>query len=328
MLGCFSLELLDTLSSMKKWLFGILLCLFPIFFAGCSLPNLNPKASLKVEIFDNLSSEVYLNGKLVGNTPYSNNSLKPGSYNLEIKPVDKSLTGYTTTISLSEAVISVVSWKLGTQPETSGGTIVEMQKIADSQSSELSIKTIPDGSIVQVDQQAQGFSPVVLSHEKIGSHQYLVGLPSYETQANSVNVTQGYRTNLTIKLARQTTSNDNLSNNQASPAATPVLGLPDSTITNSTLASLSAQTNLFLSATSSTNTIPTPKVKINPTGLFQNGQEILHIRSKPSQSSNSPGVANVGQEFPYLNQSTNGWYKITYLGQTAWVSSQFATLIK
>ena len=302
---------------MKKWLAGLTLLISSTIFAGCSILNLNANAGLQVITTDSIPAHIYLNGKLADKTPYINKELKAGEYTLEIKPDDDQLSTYDTKISLKSGLLTVVTWKPGSRPETSGGVIYEMEQLTDKKNSELSLTTIPDGSIVQVDGQAKGFSPVLVEHVSPGEHQYEVSLPSYETQKNTINVVEGFRMNITLKLAKQ----EYVAPANSSASASVAVPLPIGNL----LATGSGQ--IATNSGTTNDLVPAPKVKIKPTGFHQNGQELLHVRVDPDPGSNEVGLAVVGQEYPYLNQTLDGWYKINLNGKTGWVSGQFVQLI-
>jgi len=265
---------------------------------------------------DGVPAHVYLNGKLIDKTPFISRELLAGEYTLQIKPDDSQLASYETKVSLKKSLLTVVTWKLGNRPETSGGVIYEMEKLTDSKSSELSITTIPDGGIVQVDGKAQGFSPILLEHLSAGEHAYEVTLPSYDAQRHTINVVQGLRMNVTLKLAKQ--------DNKSTP--TLIEEMPP-------IASETAQIipDVVLVATKASElnpTIPKPKIQIKPTNYFQNGQQVLNARQDPTPEGISLGFVIAGSEYPYLNQKLDGWYRINFNGQQAWVSGQYVELIQ
>ncbi len=301
---------------MKKWCLALILLVSATFFSGCSILSWNAKAGLQVITSDNVPAHVYLDGKLIDKTPFINRELKANEYTLEIKPDDSQLAPYETKVSLKKGLLTVVTWKLGKRPETSGGVIYEMEKLTDNKNSELSLTTIPDGAIVQVDGKAQGFSPVLLEHLSAGEHEYEVSLPSYEVQKNTINVVQGFRMNITLKLAKQEYLPPANSPDEIVPTATPSA---QTSVLPGTIASSSSDLN---------PSVPKPKIRIKLTGYFENGKEALHVRNDPTPESMSPGLAYVGSEYPYLNQLMDGWYKISFNGKIGWVSGQFVELIQ
>lgn len=301
---------------MKKLLF-VFFCLgATVLFSGCSPLDWNAKTGLQVIISDGVPAHVLLNGKDVSSTPYINNELKPGEYTVVIKPNDATLANYETNITLKKGLLTVLSWKLGKRPETSGGVLYEMEKLTNGNFSELSITTIPDGSIVQVDDKPQGFSPVLVEKMSPGEHTYEVSLPSYETQKNSIQVVKGYRMNISLKLTKQ----------EYIPSASPAAEVNPLVSTSSS--QLSGKTVTATQSSALTSAVPKPKVRIKATGYFEDGKEVLHLRQDPDPSSSSPASVEVGSEYPYLKETLDGWYKISYQNAPVWVSGQYIELIQ
>ena len=325
---------------MKKALFLPLIILFSVFLGSCSISDWNAKSGLQVQT-SNSSASLFLDGKYLDKTPYVNKEMKPGSYLLEGRPDDSKLVPYQTTISLKKGVLTFMTWKPGNRPETSGGVIYEMESLPNTHDSQLSINTIPDGAIIRVDDQAKGFAPVLVEHISPGEHTYEVTLPSYETQKNTINVVDGFRMNVTVKLARESDEGVAVSptaSPSASPSASPGAS-PSASSTNSASVSANLKTTpIVTTATSSaspkvlgvtsTTSLPKPKAQVLPTGFTQDGKEVLRVREKPDAGANTIGYAPVGSEYPYLKVMMDGWYKITFNGKTGWLNSQYVQLFE
>ncbi len=310
---------------MGKLRFLALMIFAGVLFAACDPREWKAKAGLQVQT-DEVPASLFLDGKYLEKTPYINKEMRPGNYSLEIRPDNPALVPYQTIISLKKGVLTFVTWKAGTRPETSGGVIYEMEALKDPRDSQLSLTTIPDGAIIRVDDQAKGFAPVLVEHISAGEHSYEISLPSYETQKNTINVLEGFRMDVTVKLARQTFTNPTAApspSGSASPSATPsVLGV--------TTASPSAKPSSSPSPSPvvQTTTLPKPKVHIQPTKFLQDGKEVLRVRETPNAGANTIGYVPVGNEYPYLKEFVDGWYKISFDGKTGWVSMQYAQLME
>src|SRR5258708_5162266 len=234
---------------MKRFRFFIFCLLFltsAIVFSACNPQDWKAKAGLQVETKmgnDDIPASIFLDGKYLEKTPYANNDIKPGDYTLEIRPDNPGLVPYQTAVSLKKGVLTFVLWNPGDRPETSGGVIYETEQLKDSRDSQLSVTTIPDGGIIRVDDQAKGFAPVLVEHTSAGEHSYEVSLPSYETQKNTVNVLEGFRMNVTVKLARQIfdTTTASASANSASSSAT-LVATTSATVTATTSATAKTKT--------------------------------------------------------------------------------------
>lgn len=272
-----------------------------LFLSGCMGKNVS---GLQV-ITTDVPSAVYLDNKFIKNTPYDDKELEPGEYSLEIRPQDVTYVPYQTKLSLKKGTLTVVNWTPGKRPETSGGVIFETEPLRDKKATELSITTIPDGGIIYVDGEAKGFAPVSVTGLSKGEHQFEVKLPSYESITKPINILEGYRVLVTVKLGKQ----DYLASTSAQTIIATGSAVPAS---RSATATRSATTNL----TGDT-------VTILPTGYEQDGKEVLRVRAEPNSGASEIGVAPVGEEYTYLNEVHDGWVKIRFGSQVGWVSLQF-----
>lgn len=298
---------------MRKIVTLLVLFFLSFFLTACNPRDWKAKAGLQVETKlgnDDIPASIFLDGKYLDKTPYANNNIQPGNYTLEIRPDNSTLVPYQTNVSLKKGVLTFVLWKPGNRPETSGGVIYETESLKNPRDSELSITTIPDGGIIRVDEQAKGFAPILVEHISAGEHAYEVSLPSYEVQKNTINVLEGFRMNVTVKLARQLFESE--------------------TASSSATASQSAQLIATASAKLATSsaTVAVPKVQILATHFMQNGKEVLRVRATPDATAETVGYAPVGSEYPYLKISMNGWYKISFENKSGWVNSQYAQVIQ
>lgn len=304
-----------------------LLLLAAVVVTACNPFNRNTKAGLQVMTND-VSSSVFLDGQFLDKTPYIGKELQPGTYTIRIEPDDSSLAPHETTVNLRKGLLSVITWKPGTRPETSGGVVYEMEPLTNNRRSELSIVSLPDGVIVQVDDEPKEFTPLLIEDIEPGQHEFEVSLPSYETQKHTINVIEGHRMNITVKLAKTDT---------AVPTSTEST---NQDLTDDQTASESADTTetedgQAESATASAETTDDPEdtiltesetVTINSTNFFVGGQEVLRVRDAADSSGQELGFAEVGATYPYLGQTTNGWYQIEFEGEVGWVSGSFSTL--
>ena len=313
----------------KKFFLLAALFVSPLLFSACNPADWKVKAGLQVKISDDTPATLYLDGKYLDKTPYINKEIEPGDYTLEIRPDDPTFISYTTKISLKKGTLTFVVWKPGKRPETSGGAFYEMEKLSDDKHAEFSITTIPDGAILHVDDVTKGFAPTLVNPLSEGEHSYEVTLPSYETQKNTANVQNGYRTNVIVKLAK-------LEVPQASPtpATTDAAQAIPVAIPVPPVASPAPITPPTLSTTPTIIPTPSPQVSapksvIQPTHFFLNNQQVLRVHTAASASSPQIGTAPVGSEYPYLGQSTDGaWYEISFSNNQAWVSKQYTRLIQ
>lgn len=293
-------------------------CLF-LLLASLTLAACNPfdskiKSGLQVETGD-ISSTLFLDGQYLEKTPFIDKNIKPGIYTLKIQPDDPNLVPSEMTVTLRKGLLTVVTWLPSSRPELSGGVTYEMEKLDDNKHTELSFVTIPDAAIVKIDGREKEFAPLHITTLEPGEKEYEVSLPSYDSQKHTVNLVPGYKTTITIKLAK---SHINI-------AGTASSSLP------STLGATSS-----LSASPSGSLMPpkpTPvvgaKVKIKSTGFDRDGVEGLRIRDSAGADSTEVGFVPTGQELVYLNESLDGWYKVQFDGsKVGWVSSHYAEVLQ
>ena len=307
------MSFLRTVLPSWRWFAMLIFCVgCASILSGCFAQQ---RAGLQVITAD-VGADILLDGKQVGTTPYLNKELKNRTYQLEIRPHDAALIPYQTQVTLKKGLLTIVTWKPGSRPETSGGVIYEMSPLRRKESTELAITTIPDGAIITVDGESKGFAPVLADQLSPGEHRYEVSLPSYETQRNTINVLAGYRMSVTVKLAKQDWSQLET----ASGSAVPTPLHPD-------LLSATASAQPATASAQQTPTVAFPKVQIKSTGYFVGGKEGVRIRQAASASSPELGFALVGAEYPYRSVQEDGWYNITFQNQSGWVTSQYAKLI-
>lgn len=315
----------------------VLLC-SGLVLTGCSLQNLQnlkAKSGLQVVTEVTQSASLFLDGEYLDKTPYINKNIKPGIYSLKIQPLDKDLATYETQIKLAQGSLTVVTWNPGKTPETSGGVIYELEDITtgDSSKAEIVFTTIPDTAIMTFDSQPQTFSPLTLPNIEPGNHEFEVKLPSYQTQKHTLNAVAGKRLNVTVKLAKEPAPST------LTPEPSPIPTSTSSAIPTNpkSLASSSAITQASLAAklqptgtssqTSGSNTLTGARILIKSTGYLQNQKEVLRVRAEADPQAATIGWADVGKEYKYLGQHTNGWYQIELQpNQTGWVSEQYSQL--
>lgn len=317
---------------MRKLVTLIIVACASLSLAACIPRGITAKAGLQV-ITNDTPSSLFLDGQYLDKTPLISKDLKPGTYTLKIQPDDNNLAAYETTVTLHKGLLTVVTWKPGPRPELSGGVIYEMEKLPNKKATQLALISIPDGAIVSLDNQAKEFAPIVLDNISPGQHEFTVSLPSYETQQHTLNMVEGHKINVTVKLARATTAEAS-PNPAASVSATPTATASAALAATSSANKASASATPKASASpktspkaSPTATITGPRARIKTTNFYQDDQEVLRVRSTPSSSGSTLGFAPVGNEYPYLEESKDGWHKITFEGKPGWVSSQFTELL-
>ena len=291
-----------------------LLLLLPLILTGCSLslPFIAKKAAL--QITTSPQATVFINGQHVGQTPYDTNDLKAGEITVKLVPEGQPGVSWESKVTLTPKVVTVINRRFGPTADQSSGEVFTLEPLT-KKAAALVLMSTPDSSIVTVDNQPQGFTPVSLDPITAGEHAIAVSSPGFTDNSFKTNVPAGYKLIANIQLARI-----------PSQEATPSL---ETTPTSSPAASPSASppaTPAVASASASAKAPPYVEILANPIGF-------LRVRANPSTGAAELARAYPGQRLPYKNEESNGWYKIEYAASsTGWVSrgssGEYAKLVQ
>ncbi len=293
----------------KKIFYALAIAVIILIAAGIYL--LNPfankiKSGLHVISHDSTVS-LFLDNQYLDATPYTNHQIQPGEYQLELVPTDPDLASYELPIQLNRGYLTVVIWKPGETAETSGGVVYELESLADRKKTEVSIVSQPDNALVSFSDYGEFFTPTVIQDVSPGSHQFEIGLVSFESKKNTVKTIAGHRLNIFAKLAKSTTEHqDQPDLDTASPDSSPA-------------------------ATTDQIDLDQDYIEIQSTNFYQQETEVLRVRSEPDLNSQSIGFVAVGATFP-LNQQEDNWYFIEFVdavdqeSKQGWVSADYVQL--
>lgn len=287
------------------WFFVLVLC-STLFFSGCTLLDSKVRAGLQV-LTNNQPATLFLNGEYLDKTPFISKTIQPGLYKLRVEPEDPLLSPYELSINLRRGLLTVVTWKPGATPETSGGVIYELESLGNNNQNQVVLETIPDTAIVLFDDTAQQFSPLTVDNLPSGDHEFEVNLPAYESQRHTINVLNGHRLHISVKLARSSGLGESAAEPTEEPTASP-----------------SATTIPAPTPTKSLNGVT--KVRIKSTKYFQNGQEVIRVRNAPNTNAQTIGFLESGTDHQHLS-TTENWHQVPYASASGWVSGEFSELI-
>ena len=255
-----------------------------LFLGGCSLI---PKKS-GVEIVSTPTAKVYIEEKEMGMTPYKNNSLLPGEIN--IKLVTSEGVEWRKKVKLFNGINTAVNWKLAEKENESGGYILYLEKTGDKNKAGLMINASPDQSVVYIDGEIKGFTPMRLDSIGEGDREITVSFPGRRNTNIIVKAINGFRLVLDTTLSEEQI------------AATPT-------------------EQLTLQPTPATS--PQQKIMIKET---ETGW--LRVRESASNSSTEIDRVKPLSIYTILEEKT-GWYRINLEnGKTGWVSSMYAEKVE
>lgn len=148
------------------------------------------------------TSDVYINGNLVGKTPYAY-TYKAGEIRLRIVPnsPDQKLIAYETKITLVPGIQTVVRREFGKSEDESSGDTISFDRIGGDETGLIVIST-PENAQVSVDGLPQGFAPYKTLSISPAEHQITVKAPGYIDRIMTVKTQKGFRLSLYAKLAK------------------------------------------------------------------------------------------------------------------------------
>ncbi len=165
------------------------------------------------------ASSVYINGELVGKTPFQK-SLEPGQISLRLEPEATSsgnLLAYETKINIAPEIETIVRREFGGSENLSSGDVISFEK-QGSKDTGLIVISSPDNAQVSLDGVPRGFTPYRTTSISPAAHQITVRAPGFSERTLTVNTRSGYQLTVFAKLAEGATES---STPTPLPAATP-----------------------------------------------------------------------------------------------------------
>jgi len=147
-------------------------------------------------------SNVYIDGSLVGKTPYTG-TFKAGEITLKLVPEssDQNLVVYETKVTLVAGIQTVIRREFGDTEETSADDIISFDKVGGGETG-LVVISIPTNAQISVDGLPQGFTPYKTTNISPAEHQIEVKAPGYTNRVMALKTIEGFRLSLFAKLAK------------------------------------------------------------------------------------------------------------------------------
>lgn len=276
-----------------------------IVFVGVTyfLNRNSGKGALQVTSFP--PSNVYLNGKLIGQTPLCigtekckiQDMLKIGEYSIKLIPLEGGFKPYDEKISINKSTLAVVD-RTFFSGASSSGSVITLTPISDKKDAQLLAISLPSKGNVFLDSNQVGTTPLLLKNLTESDHDLQITKNGYSDKLIKIRTALGYKLTSLVFLG-----------------------------VNPNFASISGDLqyktqNTTEEATKST-IISSPKIVIlnTPTGF-------LRIREEGSINSLEIGRVLPGEEYELLDEK-DGWFKIKVNSpagedKIGWVSAQYA----
>ena len=235
------------------------------------------------------AAKVYLNDKLLGQTPLCACDLKTmiavGDYTVKLIPTEGNLQPFEQRITISSKVLTVVDRTFGPQGLGSG-SIISLTPISDKKDAQIATISFPDTTEVFLDSNLEGQTPLLLKNITESDHELKLTKEGYKDKIIRIRTVLGYKLDSLIFLG--------IDPNAATASATQISS-PSATV-------LSVAKIVILQT---------------PTGF-------LRVRDQASLGGTEIGQVKPGETYTLLNEQT-GWYQIKLTnGKTGWISSQYS----
>lgn len=295
---------------LKKLLIISSVFLSGIFLSGCMFKKL--PAALQIKTTP--AANVFVDGQLVGKTPYQSSALKEGELSIKLIPEaeNQSLVSWEGKVKVNGGVLTLIEREFGSTEAASSGQIITLEKIKDKASATLSVVSDPDGALINLDTESKGYTPLTLDKISEADHEIIVSKGGYSDKTINARAVLGYKLIVNVKLAQFGVISP-------TPTAAPSPNIsPAPSVTGKTA-----------------KITPTPKISVIPTKPATSGKTSvvikdtptgwLRVRSGPSTSASEVARVNPGEKYSLLEE-VPGWYRISYeVGKEGWISSTYAT---
>jgi hypothetical protein len=303
---------------------SIALIILTLLLSGCSLPFLGRNQSA-LQVNSSVNASVYLNGNFVGQTPFTDDNLKPGEYTVRLVVENNPAQDWQTRVTLSPHIITVLNREFGISDEQSSNYLLQLEPIANKSIAELSIVTMPDNSIVKINNQPQGISPITVSPIPVGDQQISLAAPGYNQQIINVQTKDGFRLLVSAQLAKTPALiMPEVDGAESTPSAQLIEDSLDSGQSQRLIPTITPQVTVTPTPAATLSPVEKPYVEITETGTGW-----LRVRDQPNINGTELAKVDVGSRLPYLETNDTGWHKVEYQpGQEGWVAGSYAVLYR
>lgn len=295
----------------KKGIIVVCLLFSSLLLSGCSLNQ--KQAALQVNTTP--IANVFVDGKLLGKTPYSSSELKAGEVTVKLIPESTTevFASWEGKVKLTGGILTLIDREFAASETNASGQILSLEKIKDKNTALISVVTEPDGVLVKIDGEAKGFSPLNVDSISVGDHEIVLSKDGYNDKTLRVKNVLTYRLIINAKLGQIKSEQEPTVIPSPSPTGK---GTP-------------APTTVKTTPSAST---PKPEPAKPYVLILETPTNFLRVRNSPPSGVELAQV-KPGEKFPFLEEKVlpdeSVWYKITYLeGKEGWISAKYAEKVE
>ena len=295
------------LLTMKKVFPLVILVICSLFLAGCSFKSL-PAA---LQIRSKSVANVFIDGKLLGKTPYQASNLKGGELLIKLIPEADAtpLVSWEGKVKVNSGVLTLIEREFAANEAASSGHVLTLEKIKDKKQASLSVVSDPDGALVKLDGESKGYTPLMIDKINEADHEIIISKEGYGDKVISAKAVLGYKLIVNAKLGQSMV---------LTPTPTPaeaVTPTPTGKIKKTTPTPTTTSSNVTPTSGAASQSLGYVLIKENSLGF-------LRVRNNPSGTEITKiQPIDPQRRYPLLEEKS-GWYKITYEeGKEGWVSA-------
>lgn len=230
------------------------------------------------------NSQVYLDGKLIGQTPLCKcelpQMLSSSEYTIKLTPLEGNYVPFEQKIKISPKVLTVVDRNF-TDEGGSSASVITLDKLSNKNETGLTVISFPSKAKVFLDGNEIGETPLLTKNITESDHEIKLTKKGYKDKIIRIRAVKGYKLEALIYLGVN----------------------PTDTVAPATSSAKTSVVKVLILQT--------------PTGF-------LRVRSDPSLDSQQIGLVNPGEKYDFLEEKPGWLKIKLLDGNTGWVSSQYA----
>src|SRR5258706_3192744 len=191
---------------MKKFLYLFLpILLASLLFGAYTLfQAVQAQGKGALQVTANPTSDVYLNGKLLGKTPIckceGKNMIATGEYAIKIVPQNSTgSASFEQKIPITKGGLTVID-RTFTADQVSHGTVITLSSLPDKSATELFVASFPINATVTLDGKVSGHTPLLLNNVVASDHDLVVSEDVYVTKQLKIRIIKGYKLSAILSL--------------------------------------------------------------------------------------------------------------------------------
>lgn len=308
-----------------------------LIFSGCSLQN-SQRAGLEIKTVP--EATVTINGESKGTTPYLNEDLSAGTYNVKL---ESSSGSWEKEINIESGTIFYINLALAENPDNMSGELVYLEKGRG-----VGVISSPNKAEVSLNGQKQGLTPYLVQSIPEGEHEVVITKEGYETKIIKIKGSNGHKIMIEAQLKSQNSTGESTSTPEASSSssASPTASTSASPTTSARAtaspssrvsaspnarASTSASPSARASASVRASASPQPSASSSANNAVKGTVTVqststgwLRVRDKAGLEGQEIAKIDSGEKVDYIEQTSTGWTKIVLEdGQIGYVASRF-----